>query len=73
MTGRAAGPKGPVPFMNPMEKPVSAAPDQVTVTLPDGKAMTFTRGVTGAEIAQATAKYDYLLQRAVLDYQRGLR
>jgi threonyl-tRNA synthetase len=30
---------------------VSAAPDQVTVTLPDGKAMTFTRGVTGAEIA----------------------
>jgi threonyl-tRNA synthetase len=30
---------------------VSAAPDQVTMTLPDGKAMTFTRGVTGAEIA----------------------
>jgi threonyl-tRNA synthetase len=30
---------------------VSAAPDQVTMTLPDGKAMTFTRGVTGSEIA----------------------
>ena len=30
---------------------MSAAPDQVTMTLPDGKAMTFTRGVTGAEIA----------------------
>ncbi len=26
---------------------------QVTITLPDGKAMTFTRGVTGAEIAAA--------------------
>ena len=32
---------------------MSATPDQVTMTLPDGKAMTFTRGVTGAEIAQA--------------------
>jgi threonyl-tRNA synthetase len=32
---------------------VSAAPDQVTMTLPDGKAMTFARGVTGAEIAAA--------------------
>ena len=32
---------------------MSAAPDQVTMTLPDGKAMTFTRGVTGAEIAAA--------------------
>ncbi|HEY2010500.1 MAG TPA: threonine--tRNA ligase [Rhizomicrobium sp.] len=30
---------------------MSAAPDQVTMTLPDGKAMTFTRGVTGSEIA----------------------
>ena len=27
--------------------------------------------LTSAEIAQATAKYDYLLQRAFLDYQRG--
>src|ERR1700689_4422994 len=33
--------------------PVSASPDQVTMTLPDGKAMTFTRGVTGGEIAAA--------------------
>ena len=32
---------------------MSAAPDQVTMTLPDGKAMTFTRGVTGSEIAAA--------------------
>ena len=32
---------------------MSAAPDQVTMTLPDGKAMTFARGVTGAEIAAA--------------------
>jgi threonyl-tRNA synthetase len=32
---------------------VSAAPAQVTITLPDGKTMTFTRGVTGAEIAAA--------------------
>jgi threonyl-tRNA synthetase len=32
---------------------VSAAPDQVTITLPDGKAMTFARGVTGGEIAAA--------------------
>lgn len=29
--------------------------------------------LTSAEIAEATAKYDYLLQRAVLDYQRGVR
>ncbi len=32
---------------------MSAAPAQVTITLPDGKTMTFTRGVTGAEIAAA--------------------
>ncbi len=32
---------------------MSAAPDQVTVTLPDGKALTFARGVTGGEIAAA--------------------
>ena len=32
---------------------MSAAPDQVTITLPDGKAMTFARGVTGGEIAAA--------------------
>jgi len=32
---------------------VSAAPDQVTVTLPDGKALTFPKGVTGGEIAAA--------------------
>ena len=32
---------------------MSAASDQVTMTLPDGKAMTFTRGVTGGEIAAA--------------------
>ena len=36
-----------------MEKPVSAAPEQVTVTLPDGKALTFPKGVTGSEIAAA--------------------
>lgn len=29
----------------------ASAPSNVTITLPDGKAMTFTRGVTGAEIA----------------------
>lgn len=32
---------------------MSAAPTQVTVTLPDGKAMTFAKGVTGTEIAAA--------------------
>ena len=32
---------------------MSAAPDQVTMTLPDGKALTFAKGVTGAEIAAA--------------------
>jgi threonyl-tRNA synthetase len=32
---------------------VSAAPEQVTVTLPDGKALTFAKGVTGGEIAAA--------------------
>ena len=32
---------------------MSAAPEQVTMTLPDGKAMTFAKGVTGAEVAQA--------------------
>ena len=32
---------------------MSAAPDQVTMTLPDGKALTFARGVTGGEIAAA--------------------
>ncbi|HEX4861978.1 MAG TPA: threonine--tRNA ligase, partial [Rhizomicrobium sp.] len=34
-----------------MSAPASSA--NVTITLPDGKAMTFTRGVTGAEIAAA--------------------
>jgi outer membrane protein len=29
--------------------------------------------LTTAEIAEATAKYDYLLQRAVMDFQRGMR
>jgi len=32
---------------------VSAAPAQVTMTLPDGKALTFPKGVTGGEIAAA--------------------
>ena len=32
---------------------MSAAPEQVTMTLPDGKAMTFAKGVTGTEIAAA--------------------
>ena len=32
---------------------MSAAPAQVTMTLPDGKALTFARGVTGGEIAAA--------------------
>src|ERR1700712_3005282 len=36
-----------------MESPVSAAPEQVTVTLPDGKALTFPKGVTGGDIAAA--------------------
>src|SRR5215469_15517726 len=35
------------------EQPVSAAPAQVTITLPDGKTMTFAKGVTGADIAAA--------------------
>ena len=29
---------------------MSALPAQVTITLPDGKTMTFARGVTGAEL-----------------------
>ncbi|MEY4967269.1 MAG: hypothetical protein RL274_2852, partial [Pseudomonadota bacterium] len=32
---------------------MSAAPAKVTMTLPDGKALTFARGVTGGEIAAA--------------------
>jgi threonyl-tRNA synthetase len=32
---------------------VSAVPDQVTMTLPDGRAMTFAKGITGGEIASA--------------------
>src|ERR1700755_377396 len=32
---------------------VSAAPAQLTITLPDGKTMTFAKGVTGADIAAA--------------------
>ena len=32
---------------------MSAAPAQVTVTLPDGKALTFARGVTGTDVAAA--------------------
>ena len=53
MTGASGRAKGPNPLKNPMEKPVSAAPEQVTVTLPDGKALTFPKGVTGGEIAAA--------------------
>ena len=53
MTGASERAKGPNPLKNPMEKPVSAAPEQVTVTLPDGKALTFPKGVTGGEIAAA--------------------
>ena len=53
MTQGPTGAKGPNPLKNPMEKPVSAAPEQVTITLPDGKALTFPRGVTGGEIAAA--------------------
>jgi len=53
LTQGPTGAKGPNPLKNPMEKPVSAAPEQVTVTLPDGKALTFPRGVTGGEIAAA--------------------
>ncbi len=34
-----------------MSAPASSA--NVTITLPDGKAMTFPRGVTGAEVAAA--------------------
>ena len=38
-----------------MSAPVSSPPDgqKVTITLPDGKTMTFARGVTGAEVAAA--------------------
>jgi threonyl-tRNA synthetase len=32
---------------------LSAAPAQITITLPDGKTMQFAKGTTGAEIAQA--------------------
>ena len=32
---------------------MSAAPANVTITLPDGKALTFAKGVTGAEVAAA--------------------
>ena len=32
---------------------MSAAPSQVTVTLPDGKALTFDKGVTGGDVAAA--------------------
>jgi len=53
LTGASGRAKGPNPLKNPMEKPVSAAPEQVTVTLPDGKALTFPKGVTGGEIAAA--------------------
>ncbi|MGH6827440.1 MAG: TGS domain-containing protein, partial [Rhizomicrobium sp.] len=35
------------------EQSLSAAPAQITVTLPDGKALRFAKGVTGGEIAQA--------------------
>jgi threonyl-tRNA synthetase len=40
---------------HPMEKPVSAAAPEphVNITLPDGKVLTFTRGVTGADVAAA--------------------
>ena len=32
---------------------MSAAPEQVTITLPDGKALTFPKGVTGGDVAAA--------------------
>ncbi len=36
-----------------MSAPAAALPPEVTLTLPDGKALTFPRGVTGAEVAAA--------------------
>jgi threonyl-tRNA synthetase len=54
LTSAAAAAKGPALFMSFKEMPVSdAAAAQVTMTLPDGKALTFARGVTGGEIAAA--------------------
>src|SRR5215467_14604163 len=43
------------PDFQPLESVVSApaSVQNVTITLPDGKAMTFARGVTGSEIAAA--------------------
>src|SRR5580704_546594 len=38
---------------SPQEPSLSAAPAQITITLPDGKTMQFAKGTTGAEIAQA--------------------
>ncbi len=52
MTGATGGANGPLPLFS-LENPRVRQPDQVTMTLPDGKAMTFTRGVTGGEIAAA--------------------
>src|SRR6266480_1390513 len=43
------------PVVRTMETPVSmpASAPQVNITLPDGKVLTFARGVTGAEVAAA--------------------
>jgi threonyl-tRNA synthetase len=52
----AISPGNVAPHFDREEKPalsVSKSAPNVTITLPDGKAMTFTRGVTGAEIAAA--------------------
>jgi threonyl-tRNA synthetase len=50
LTGRGGSANGPA--SSSLEFSVSA-PASVTVTLPDGKALTFAKGVTGSEIAAA--------------------
>jgi threonyl-tRNA synthetase len=55
LTKSAARAKGPAFQETSLSAPAAAPPTKadVTLTLPDGKAMTFARGVTGAEVAAA--------------------
>ena len=50
---RHRGPKVRFPCWPQGRFPCPLSPDQVTITLPDGKAATPLRGVTGGEIAAA--------------------
>jgi threonyl-tRNA synthetase len=52
LTTGFGGAKGP-PLLVFLEISVSAVPLEVTMTLPDGKTLTFARGITGGEIAAA--------------------